>query len=274
MRKYRMLAFGTLCAVCFAGYVNAGPLFVGSVSAASGWYDINKIWDGDDDVLCWAAAAGNVLAYTGWNGGMTANGIFQHYRDHWTDGTGNTWVGIEWFFEGTTTGSMPGTATQDVPGGGGFYAGQWAGAAFQPSPINDYTNSWGNLTWYVDRWNDADTTNDSGGVYLFLRGTSYNHWVTLWGYDLIDTTTKYIYITDSDDAVSKLQKYQLDDSGGMLYLHDYFSSTAGYYLDGVFRLAAGPDGIVPNPPIPEPTTLLLLASGFSVLRIWIRRRKR
>lgn len=31
------------------------------------WVDVNKIQDGTDSALCWAAACANALTYTGWN---------------------------------------------------------------------------------------------------------------------------------------------------------------------------------------------------------------
>lgn len=34
---------------------------------AEDWIDVNKIQDGTDSALCWAAACANALTYTGWN---------------------------------------------------------------------------------------------------------------------------------------------------------------------------------------------------------------
>jgi len=41
----------------------------------------------EDDLMCWAAAASNILDWGGWDApGFTSAGqMFQHFQDHWTD---------------------------------------------------------------------------------------------------------------------------------------------------------------------------------------------
>jgi hypothetical protein len=55
------------------------------------WHDAEKSpTNEEDDLMCWAAAASNILAWTGWgypSGTSFANedDMFGYYQDHWTD---------------------------------------------------------------------------------------------------------------------------------------------------------------------------------------------
>lgn len=58
----------------------------------------------DDTAMCWAAAASNVLDWTGWGseaGFNNADQIFEHYQNHWTNQGGLMQFGWQWFFDGT-----------------------------------------------------------------------------------------------------------------------------------------------------------------------------
>ena len=64
----------------------------------------------EDDLMCWAAAASNVLEWTGWGvvGGMTnTDEMFQHFQDHWTDLGGSSEYAWNWWFDGTVVCPFP-----------------------------------------------------------------------------------------------------------------------------------------------------------------------
>ena len=69
------------------------------------WSDADKnVTDRDDDKMCWAATASNILQWTGWGlvGGMTtADEMFAYFQDHWTDNSGSAYYGLDWWFDGT-----------------------------------------------------------------------------------------------------------------------------------------------------------------------------
>jgi len=52
------------------------------------WYDAEKSpTNTEDDEMCWAAAASNILAWSGWASSESndPDATFQYYQDHWTD---------------------------------------------------------------------------------------------------------------------------------------------------------------------------------------------
>ncbi len=65
------------------------------------FFDVNKTWaNTDDDELCWAAAASNMLKYAGFDADMTADEIFQEFQYCFSDQGGNIVYGVEWFLNG------------------------------------------------------------------------------------------------------------------------------------------------------------------------------
>ena len=68
------------------------------------WSDAEKSpTNTEDDLMCWAAASSNVLAWTGWGqvGGMTnADQMFAYYQNHWTDEGGTMAFAWNWWFDG------------------------------------------------------------------------------------------------------------------------------------------------------------------------------
>lgn len=48
---------------CCAAICPAGEIWTQGVNAETGWYDVNKDFDGVDDELCWAASSSNMLAW-------------------------------------------------------------------------------------------------------------------------------------------------------------------------------------------------------------------
>lgn len=60
--------------------------------------DVNKLWDGNDDLLCWAAAASNALFYTGWADQYnSAEEVFTLFRNSFDDKPGSVYQGIRFF---------------------------------------------------------------------------------------------------------------------------------------------------------------------------------
>lgn len=214
----------------------------------------------EDDDLCWAAAASNVLEYTGWGkvGGMTnADQMFARFQDHWTDQGSLPRYAWNWWFDGISRPGSPGWSSVDVPGGGGFYPGQ--------NFSNYFHESWGSSaslsaidTYLHAGWGTALAIYDGG------------HAITVWGFQYDSANPDYytgVYVTDSDDFKNTvnppdlLQYYAVGLSGGNWYLQDYYG-TSNWYIDGVQGLA----------PIPAPGALLLGGIGVTIVG-WIRRRR-
>ena len=85
------------------------------------WHDANKTGN-DDSLMCWAAAAANILDYGNWGTSQynTAQAIFQDFVAHWTNNTGSINWAEQWWFNGSPPPSNT-NAHIDVPGGGDYY---------------------------------------------------------------------------------------------------------------------------------------------------------
>ena len=65
LTRFLVLLFGLTLGAASAKAAYTGSYWANGVSETSGWYDINKLDtdDGDaDDSMCYAAAAGNLIA--------------------------------------------------------------------------------------------------------------------------------------------------------------------------------------------------------------------
>ena len=218
------------------------------------FYDAEKSpTNNEDDLMCWAAAASNVLTWTGWarvpgRSFSSEDQVFGYFQDHWTDQGGNALYGWEWWFSGTHS-PLPDDRYSyvDVPGGGAFWPGE-------------------NFAEYYVR--QGDTSLAMPAVSGFLRagygvvlwiwdGGQGSHQVTAWGYEYDDTGYLGVYISDSDDgmnseiAADELRYYRVSPgSGGKWYLSDGYANWHIYEVQG---LAA---------PVPVPPSVWLLCSGL------------
>jgi hypothetical protein len=103
-RKTEIVLLAIFLAVAsFTGLAGADTYYVYNQWGGN-WHDANKNWDGDSN-LCWAGAASNILAWTGWGTPAynTETTIFQYFKGNWTDQGGLPWVGWQWWFNGTNS---------------------------------------------------------------------------------------------------------------------------------------------------------------------------
>ena len=198
----------------------------------------------------WAAAAANVLAWTGWgqaSGLTTADAIFQYFQSHWTDEPGwslDAWI---WWF----TGRNPDRFVSDVSSvrarGGGFYRNLDASNYIQTQ--TDPTQAMSSLDQFL---------HNGEGVVLGLQCNDKNdswypvsHAVTAWGftYDSTKSPTDSgyytgVYITDSDDneaaagttSTPELKYYAITYSAkdGAYYLTDYDGRNTLYHGNTIY----------------------------------------
>jgi Mac 1 len=154
----------------------------------------------EDDLMCWAAAASNVLAWTKWGfpPGQVFNdetSIFKYFQDHWADRVGYPNKAWEWWFNGEDMNDV------DVSGGG-----------FWNLPEYSFE------TYYHDQYDRTKSLlaideffHEGYGVVLELISQNGGHFITCWGYEQNDEG-RYIgiYTTDSDDPSQGLRYYEVN----------------------------------------------------------------
>lgn len=224
------------------------------------WHDANKNGK-DDSLMCWAAAASNVLAWGKWGTSTyaTAPQIFQHIKDHWTNNTSVPSYAYKWWLYGVSPAPSKYYAYADVPGGGGFYPDLYFGDYY--TGIN---NSMANI--------DKALRNGQMTAVLINRGGPVGHVITVWGFDYTVTKkgTVYngIYVTDSDDGVFGLRYYPLTykDNFWLLggsYTGWYIASGSGLKFNDMLKAGAV---------VPLPGSMLLILGPLFLLGLGFRRR--
>ncbi|MCH5375078.1 MAG: hypothetical protein JJ992_13975, partial [Planctomycetes bacterium] len=179
------------------------------------WADVEKSpINSDDDALCWAAAAANVLEWTGWGkvGGMDdADQMFQHFQDHWEDGGNEVRDAWSWWFDGVDPDAANPNATNvDVPGGGGF----WPSTTF-----GDYYHRDGNPLTMI-RSLATYLHEGYGTVLSIMNDGGGDHFVTCWGYETGPFhADDYVglYVTDSDDDKNLVAPPDVLDARDLVY---------------------------------------------------------
>jgi hypothetical protein len=248
-RKIAVITLAMMMAVVTAAS-SAQVDFYNYQQFGGAWVDAEKMPknSSQDSLMCWAAAASNVLAWTGWTTSTgplqlyQTDAIFKYYQDHWTNDGGLMEFGWTWWSIGTNPSQgWEGWSQVDVPGGGFF-----------PN-INFYTD-------YNSRTalSSIDSYLRAGrgvglGIYTDSGG---GHAITVWGFKY-DTAyqpsdSRYyigIYITDSDDSKytdtpPDLRPYynvQYNSADKRWYLQNYFGTSNQWYIGTVQGLVRNPD---------------------------------
>ena len=88
---FLFLLFCLLCPVVLqADATPTGKSYLITYKWGGAWQDAEKSpINSEDDLMCWAAAAANILYWTGWGNVLdgimhTVDQIFQYFQDHWT----------------------------------------------------------------------------------------------------------------------------------------------------------------------------------------------
>jgi len=242
------IIFATTASTALGDRSPTGTSYMLHENWGGSWSDAEKSpYNSQDDSMCWAAAASNVLEWTGWgrvNGMTTTDEMFTCYQDHWTDQGGLMIYGWQWWFTGNNpTKGWPGWSQVDVPGG-----------AFHPS--ENYSAIYHYDTNQAGAMSTIDTYLRSGyGTTIGIYGPG-GHAMTVWGFTYNpDDPSEYngLYLTDSDDykyhpkAPDRLRYYEVEHRSDKWYLQNYYGSNEWYIgtvhaLDSVSRTPGDLDG--------------------------------
>ncbi len=135
------------------------------------WQDADKTFSNQDDsLMCWAAAAANVLKWGHWDTANcdTAASIFAIFHDHWTNGTGSPVVAWQWWFNGRPTvhsesGLPAGHGRNDDPS---YDYGKWGAHLKGSDKAGDY---WASFDFHRYFHEELDTSKAMDAINAFLH---------------------------------------------------------------------------------------------------------
>ncbi|NYT12652.1 MAG: hypothetical protein GKC03_08935, partial [Methanomassiliicoccales archaeon] len=201
----------------------------------------------EDDLLCWAATASNMLEWTGWgfvDGMDGTDDFFQYYQDHVTDNGSNTKYGLEWWFNGNLNTPGVNWSEEDVD-----VDGFWA-PTYDWSTYVDETGL--NFSVLPDIKHFL-TLGNAVGLSICPVSGGGGHAITCWGVnydpfpDPMDPNGWYlgIWVTDSDNNKSTLNpddwlryyEVEYDFDKGWWYMPNYGS---GYQIRYAYALMPFP----------------------------------
>jgi hypothetical protein len=238
-----------------AGFVTAVPVNYYLWDNSGGtWADAEKTTAGTDDLMCWAAAASNVLEWTGWGkvaGFTDTDQMFAYFQNHWTDKGGLMEYGWGWWFSGIYSGPTGSGWSQPDVSGGGFHPSQ--------NLYNYFHETWDSsqMLSAIDQY-----LHSGYGTTLAIYSSDSGHAITCWGFQYDTDNSGYytgVYVTDSDDSADILRYYKIKNTDGIWYLENFYGTNDTWAIEGVQALA-----------VPEPATICLLGLGALSL---IRRKK-
>ncbi|SEM26753.1 hypothetical protein SAMN04489760_108115 [Syntrophus gentianae] len=232
--------------------------YFGYTTYGGTWSDADKTYsNSDDDYMCWAAAASNILSWAGWSTSLysSADSIFAAFQEYWTDQGGLMSYGWDWWFTGATPSYGTSASYVYVSGGGGYYK-----SLFESLSLNfaDYyheeTNAGSMMSAIATYLTSGYGT--TIGIYKAIGNSITGHALTVWGYAYDGNEYTGIWVTDSDDYGSSdsLTYYDVEYKNGKWYLEGY----NGYYIGVVEAL----DRNTSSSAVPIPAAIWLFSSGL------------
>jgi hypothetical protein len=182
----------------------------------------------EDDLLCWAATASNMLEYTGWGFVGTlddTDDFFDYYIDHTTDYGSKIEYGIEWWFNGNLPTHTGDWSTEDVAGGN-FWSSSYTWSSYVPMSSGNFSVLPDIASYLINGY--------AVGLGIHPVSGDGGHAITCWGFNYDITKNPItqpngfflgIWVSDSDshkgssnpDDYLRYYEVEWDSSGGFWY---------------------------------------------------------
>lgn len=204
------------------------PSFAGSYfvfeDRGGTWHDADKSCPrADDGLMCWAAAAANVLKWGRWDtkDHDSEASIFSCFHDHWTNGTGSPAVAWQWWLNGRRAGS-PGTGGPAAHGSNDDLSCDFGKLGAHPKSAGSggrYWPSFGFRSYFHEEFDPSksmdaidDFLHKGYGVVMGVerKDKPTGHVVTVWG-RRTDERGRFegVYVTNSDDGARRLDYFPI-----------------------------------------------------------------
>ena len=208
--------------------------------------DADKTYAGDSQ-MCWAASLSNVLSYTGWDAGLTADEIMSVYRGNFPNIGGWFESGLSYWFNGD---DLRGIST----GGGGYYSGIGYSSITTTSIFSK-----DNLLSDIDSW-----LHDGSGINLDIEGGGTGHALTVYGIEYDETGYTGLWVADGNDGIDTLKYLSIYQQYWNVFKKDVWYIDGGAYDGWLLNLASGLEKRS-TVPVPEPGAMLLVLCGLPVI---------
>lgn len=208
----------------------------------------------DDDELCWAASASNMLHYSGWGekaGFSSCDDLFDLFQENYYDGAYWNFGGINWFFNGNKglpdnwlSGSE--ARLKDYGNSGGFLKDYAIEKIFK---YMDLSENYPNISTLISDLQKGYAVSLSLG-WINEDERNGGHSVTCWGYvtnnDYSENEKEHyeaLIISDSDsDQQEDINRRTAPNKLNLIHLTPYVNESLGYdswicdgYNNGAFE---------------------------------------
>jgi hypothetical protein len=168
--------------------------------------DAEKTWHGDSN-MCWAAAAANLIAWSGW--AADEDDTFDIFRDHFEDKPGYIYDALRYYF-----------------------ANYVAGVGAEMVAVRE-SRSHKLLDFIVSAVHEGKGV----AVKIDSPAKQNGHFLSIFGYHYLEYEDNFIlYLTDSDDGRHQIRKFYLawNDATQRWEFQNFY---IGYYLEYALSLA-------------------------------------
>ncbi len=279
----------TIAMVLALSALRAETYMVSSTYAGDTRYAVQKLFNGQDNELCWAAAASNLIQnwQDQWvqNGGTipagTPNGqvtqtaystdVFATFVDSWTNLGGEPYIAMQWWYCGVFTYLAGASQLKPDAASGGY----WTELGLNKDTIYTLTNIYNEETpvapsLFTGLLANTIQADSLSSLVIFNHANNHAHALALWGYEMVDDMLTGLWITDSDSGVAS--NYLVDVSWDSTYNGWMLGETHNSDPQNFEGWLVGQMDVFSLPMVPEPSLVALILGILALGCVFLRRR--